>query len=87
MAQRQDFRRIGLLLPSSNTVQEADLVRMLPPATTVHTTRLTLTTVDQESTLAIVAELERESLKAPGRGRRCHLVCRDRTIVAQRRRV
>jgi maleate isomerase len=63
MAQRQDFRRIGLLLPSSNTVQEADLVRMLPPATTVHTTRLTLTTVDQESTLAIVAELERESRK------------------------
>lgn len=61
MAQRQDFRRIGLLLPSSNTVQEADLVRMLPPATTVHTTRLTLTTVDQELTLAIVAELERES--------------------------
>ena len=36
---------------------------MLPPATTVHTTRLTLTTVDQELTLAIVAELERENRK------------------------
>jgi maleate isomerase len=63
MAQRQDFRRIGLLLPSSNTVQEVELARMLPPATTLHVTRLKLTTVDADSTQAIVAELEGESRK------------------------
>jgi maleate cis-trans isomerase len=29
MAQRQDFRRIGLLVPSSSSVQERDFCRAL----------------------------------------------------------
>ena len=32
MAQRLDFRRIGLLVPSSSSVQEWDIGRALPEA-------------------------------------------------------
>lgn len=63
MAKREDVRRIGLLVPSSNTLQEVELARALPSGTTLHTTRLKLTTVDPDSILSIVAELETESKK------------------------
>jgi maleate isomerase len=44
-------RRVGLLVPSSNTVMEPDLWRALPPGATLHTARMYLedTTLEGES--------------------------------------
>lgn len=44
-------RRIGLLIPSSNTVMEVDFYRNLPPQASVHTARMYMeeTTVEGES--------------------------------------
>ena len=55
--------RIGLLVPSSNSTQEPEFVQMLPPSVSLHVTRLTLSRIDPESTVNIVAELEKESRK------------------------
>jgi maleate isomerase len=55
--------RIGLLVPSSNSTQEPEFVQMLPPSVSLHVTRLGLQNVDADSTLKIVAELEKESRK------------------------
>jgi maleate isomerase len=55
--------RIGLLVPSSNSTQEPEFVQMLPASVSLHVTRLGLQKVDPESTLNIVAELEKESRK------------------------
>ncbi len=63
MAQRKDFRRIGLLLPSSSSVQEWDIVRALPDDITLHVARMRLNNVDADSTLRIVQEIESESQK------------------------
>ncbi len=63
MAQRKDFRRIGLLLPSSSSVQERDIGRALPDDITLHVARMRLSNVDGESTLRIVEEIETESQK------------------------
>jgi maleate isomerase len=63
MARREEFRRIGLLLPSSNTVQEPDFYKALPPGITLHTTRLQLRNIEAESTLRIVEQLEDASRK------------------------
>ncbi len=63
MAQRKDFRRIGLLLPSSSSVQERDIGRALPDDITLHVARMRLNNVDAESTLRIVQEIETESQK------------------------
>lgn len=63
MAQRKDFRRIGMLLPSSSTAQEADIGRALPGDITLHAARMRLNNVDAESTLRIVQEIEAESQK------------------------
>lgn len=57
------LRRIGSLVPSSNTVQEIEFRRALPDWISLHTTRLTLTQIDADSTKQIVAELESESRK------------------------
>ena len=35
-------KRVGLIVPSTNTVMEPDLYRNLPPGTTVHTSRMLL---------------------------------------------
>jgi maleate isomerase len=45
------WRRVGLLVPSSNTVMEVDLYRRLPPSFTLHTARMYLesTTPEGES--------------------------------------
>jgi maleate isomerase len=56
-------RRLGLLLPSSNSTQEPEFVDMLPRNVSLHTTRLTLTSIDADSTERIVQELETESRK------------------------
>lgn len=63
MAQRRDFRRIGLLLPSSSSVQERDIGRALPDDITLHVARMRLNNVDADSTLRIVQEIESESQK------------------------
>ena len=63
MARRQDFRRIGLLLPSSSSVQEQDLCKVLPEDITLHVARMRLSNVEAESTLRIVQEIEIESQK------------------------
>ena len=63
MAQRKDFRRIGLLVPSSSSVQERDIGRALPEDITLHVARMRLSNVDAESTLRIVQEIETESQK------------------------
>src|SRR3984885_11515451 len=63
MVQRKDFRRIGVLLPSSSSVQEMDIGRALPHDITLHVARMRLNNVDAESTLRIVQEIETESQK------------------------
>src|SRR6201987_4768940 len=63
MARRQYFRRIGLLLPSSSSVQERDFSRVLPEDITLHVARMRLSNVEAESTLRIVQEIESESQK------------------------
>jgi maleate cis-trans isomerase len=61
MAQRKDFRRIGMLLPSSSSVQERDTCRVLPKDITLHVARMRLSNVDAELTLRVVQEIEAES--------------------------
>ena len=63
MPLNQDHRRIGLLLPSSNTTQEPEFVRILPDGFTLHVARLPLRTVEASSTERIVADIETESQK------------------------
>jgi maleate isomerase len=63
MASRKDFRRIGLLVPSSSSVQEWDIGRALPDDITLHVARMRLSNVDAESTLRVVQEIETESQK------------------------
>ena len=63
MAQRKDFRRIGVLVPSSSSAQEMDIGRALPEDITLHVARMRLNNVDAESTLRIVQEIETESQK------------------------
>lgn len=63
MASRAACRRIGLLLPSSNTTQEAEFSRILPAAVSLHVARLTLRRVEPDATVRIVEEIEQESRK------------------------
>jgi maleate isomerase len=63
MARREEFRRIGVLVPSSNSVQEADFWRALPPRFTLHVARMGLRNVEADSTLRVVHEIEAESKK------------------------
>jgi maleate cis-trans isomerase len=68
MPSRQDRpesnrRRIGLLLPSSNTTQEPEFARILPDGVSLHVARLPLRTVEPSSTARIVADIEIESQK------------------------
>jgi maleate isomerase len=63
VTQRRDFRRIGMLLPSSSSAQEMDIGRALPKDITLHVARMRLNNVDADSTLRIVQEIETESQK------------------------
>jgi maleate cis-trans isomerase len=65
VTQRRDFRRIGMLLPSSSSAQEMDIGRALPKDITLHVARMRLNNVDAESTLRIVQEIETESQNSP----------------------
>jgi len=57
-------QRVGLLVPSSNSTQEPEFSATLPSSVSLHVTRLGLASVDPDSTLKIVAELEKEAKKA-----------------------
>ena len=59
----QKKQRVGLLVPSSNTTQEPEFIAQLPASVSLHVTRLALASVDPDSTLKIVEELEKESRK------------------------
>jgi maleate isomerase len=51
-------RRIGLLVPSSNTTVEVEFYRALPPHVSLHVARLHLTQITPEAILGMVADLE-----------------------------
>ena len=53
-------QRFGLLAPSSNSTQEPEFVQVLPSNVSLHCARLSLRTIDPESTVRIVAELDTE---------------------------
>jgi maleate isomerase len=55
--------RVGLLVPSSNSTQEPEFAQMLPASVSLHVTRLNLQRIDPESTMNVVAELDKESRK------------------------
>jgi maleate isomerase len=63
MVRHRSFRRIGLLVPSSNTVQEPEFWSALPKGIMLHATRMRLSQVEASSTLRIVEEIETESAK------------------------
>jgi maleate isomerase len=63
MPSRPHRRRIGLLLPSSNTTQEPEFTRIMPDGVTLHVARLPLRTVEPSSTARIVEDIEAESQK------------------------
>ena len=49
MARRDEVRRIGVLLPSSNSVAEPSFFAALPPGATLHVARMRLSNVEAES--------------------------------------
>jgi len=55
------LRRIGLLVPSSNTTVEPEFYRALPADVTLHTARLFLTQITPESIERMVEDLETQS--------------------------
>jgi maleate cis-trans isomerase len=64
MPSRQGRRRIGLLLPSSNTTQEFEFTRVMPDGITLHAARLPLSTVEQSAAVPwSVEDIEIESRK------------------------
>jgi maleate isomerase len=63
MVGHQNLRRIGLLIPSSNSVQEPEFCSALPKGITLHVTRMRLSNVEAGSTLRVVQEIETESEK------------------------
>lgn len=58
MAKRSDFKRVGLLLPSSNSMQEPELYKALPEGYSLHVTRLQLSNIEATSTLRIGEQVE-----------------------------
>lgn len=61
VSKTQGARRIGLLVPSSNTTVEVEFYRALPPHISLHVARLHLTQITPESILGMVADLEAQS--------------------------
>lgn len=55
------MKRIGLLVPSSNTTVETEFFRALPREVTLHTARLFLSTIAPESILAMIEDMERQA--------------------------
>ncbi|MGE0222923.1 MAG: maleate cis-trans isomerase [Acetobacteraceae bacterium] len=63
MPERTELTRIGLLLPSSNTTQEIEYWRVMPPGVSLHVARLPLRNVEADSTVRIVEDIETEARK------------------------
>lgn len=63
MSYSRKTHRIGLLTPSSNSTQAPEFVEVLPRTVSLHSSRLSLTNIDADSTERIVEELEKESRK------------------------
>lgn len=63
MPARKDQRRIGLLLPSSNTTQEVEFTGIMPEGLTLQVARLPLRNVEPSSTAKIVEDIETGSQK------------------------
>jgi maleate cis-trans isomerase len=63
MLLKRQNQRIGMLLPSSNTTQEYEFVKMLPERVALHCARLSLSRIDPDSTVKILAELDVEAKK------------------------
>jgi maleate isomerase len=57
-----ELKRIGSLIPSSNTVQEREFSAALPKEISLHISRLKLTHVEAESTIKVVEKLEEGAL-------------------------
>jgi maleate cis-trans isomerase len=55
------MKRIGLLVPSSNTTVEPEFYRALPSDVTLHTARLYLTRIAPESILKMVEDMEAQA--------------------------
>ena len=55
------MKRIGLLVPSSNTTVEPEFYRALPANVTLHTARLFLTEITPEAILKLVEDLDTQS--------------------------
>ena len=51
-----EARRIGLIVPSSNTVVEVDFARNLPPGATLHTARMFLAETTEAAERAMITE-------------------------------
>jgi maleate isomerase len=63
MPARPEGRRIGLLLPSSNTIQEPEFTRIMPDRVSLHVARLTLRTAEPEADHPESDDIETESRK------------------------
>src|ERR1700679_2141021 len=64
MPSRQARRRIGLLLPSSNTTQEFEFGRVMPDGVMLHAARLPLSAVEPSAAVPrSVGDIEIESRK------------------------
>ena len=55
--------RVGLLTPSSNTTQAPEFTEVLPRTVSLHSSRLSLTNIDADSTEHMVDEIGQESRK------------------------
>jgi maleate isomerase len=55
------MKRIGLLVPSSNTTVEPEFYRALPQGVTLHTARLYLTRIAPEAILKMVEDMETQA--------------------------
>jgi len=55
------MKRIGLLVPSSNTTVEPEFYRALPRGVTLHTARLYLTRIAPEAILGMVEDMETQA--------------------------
>lgn len=59
-------KRIGLLVPSSNSTVEVEFYRALPQDVSLHVGRLPITQVDPESIAGMVSPIDTESQKLAG---------------------
>src|SRR5918999_2676879 len=55
------MKRIGLMVPSSNTTVEPEFYRALPRDVTLHTARLYLTRIAPEAILQMVQDMEAQA--------------------------